>query len=347
MAPRPPVRSVTGGWPDRQAARVRREPRVRGVLNDADPTFPARGSTSDRSTPTPGYPPSSEPSTHAAPNGTATRPHSAHEQAAGPGGRTGDPWSAGVRVHLRAGRAGRAGASWSRFRAEGRRVVHAGGRRRRVHAASAAHRRTVGSLLCPRAARLASPVAGRASGPAGARWLLPRGDAAQRRSVPSRPVAGRCLSRLAVLPDARSGLRDVADAGTTPIHQFSVVGPGHTDLAARPDRKCREGQRSGCRAGELARRLARSARTAPLRRGVLAGPRRASNLPPGLLRPVRLLRVHPVRGHLPVGAGAARDAAACGVLRRADARWTAYPRPATRRAAARAGVRVRVPALPV
>ena len=36
-----------------------------------------------------------------------------------------------------------------------------------------------------RAARLASPVAGRASGPAGARWLLSRGDAAQRRCLPA------------------------------------------------------------------------------------------------------------------------------------------------------------------
>src|SRR6266851_3840265 len=93
---------------------------------------------------------------------------------------------------------------------------------------------------------------------------------------------------------------------------------GNPDTAARSDRKCRGGQHSGCRAGELARRLARSARTAPLRGGVLAGPRWASDLPPGLLRPVRLLRVHPIRGCLP--AGAARDAAAGGVLRRADTR---------------------------
>ena len=72
----------------------------------------------------------------------------------------------------------------------------------------------------------------------------------------------------------------------------------------------RGGQHRRRRAGELARRLARPARTAPLRGGVLAGPRRAPDLPPGLLRPVRLLRVHPLRGHLPAGAGAARDAAA-------------------------------------
>ena len=43
----------------------------------------------------------------------------------------------------------------------------------------------------------------------------------------------------------------------------------------------------------------------------------------------------------------ARDAAAGGVLRRADARRTAQARPAARRAAARASVHVRVPALPV
>ena len=84
-----------------------------------------------------------------------------------------------------------------------------------------------------------------------------------------------------------------------------------------------------------------------VRGGVLAGPRRAADLPPGLLRPVRLLRLHPVRGRLRVGAGAARDAAAGGVLRRADARRAMQARPAARRAAARASVRVRVPALPV
>ena len=247
---------------------------------------------------------------HAVHNGPATRPHPGHEQAAGPGGRTGDPWSAGVRVHRRAGSAGRAGASWSWFRAEGRWLVHPGGRRRPVHVASAAHRRAVGGLLCPRAARLASPVASRASGPAGAGWLLSGGDAAQRRCLPSRAVAGRGLSGLAVLPDARSDLRDMADARTAPVRQLPVAGPGHPDPAARPDRKCHRGQHRRCRAGELARRLARSARTAPVRGGVLAGPRRASDLPPGLLRPVRLLRVPPVRGGLPAGAGAARDAAA-------------------------------------
>ena len=118
-----------------------------------------------------------------------------------------------------------------------------------------------------------------------------------------RLVAGSGLPRLAVRPHARSGLRDMADAGTAPVHQLPVAGPGHTGPAARPGRKSRGGQHPGCRAGELARRLARPARTAPLRGGVLAGPRRAPDLPPGLLRPVRLLRVHPIRGHLPAGAG--------------------------------------------
>jgi hypothetical protein len=55
---------------------------------------------------------------------------------------------------------------------------------------------------------------------------------------------------------------------------------------------------------------------------VLAGPRRAPDLPPRLLRTLRLLRVHPVRGRLAAGTGTHRDAAACGVLRRGDARGT-------------------------
>ena len=190
-------------------------------------------------------------------------------------------------------------------------------------------------------------MASRASGPAGARWHVSRGDAAQRRCLPGRPVAGSGLSRLAVRPHARRDLRGLADAGTAPIHQLPAAGPGHTSTAARPGRKSRGEQHSGCRAGELARRLARPARTAPLRGGVLAGPRRAPDLPPGLLRPVRLLRVPPVRGHLPARTGTGRDAAACGVLRRADARWTAPARSAARRAATRASVHVRVPALPV
>src|SRR6516165_2578675 len=42
-------------------------------------------------------------------------------------------------------------------------------------------------------------------------------------------------------------------------------------------------------AGELARRLAPAARPAPVRGRVLAGLRRLPDLPPGLLRPVRLL----------------------------------------------------------
>ena len=69
-------------------------------------------------------------------------------------------------------------------------------------------------------------------------------------------------------------------------------------LLAGPDRKCGRGQHLRCRAGELARRLAHPARTAPVRGGVLAGSQRAPDLPPGLLRPVRLLRVPPVRGGL-------------------------------------------------
>src|SRR3984885_1087882 len=315
MARRPPVRSVTGGWPGRQPA---------------------------RSTPTPGYPPSSEPSPHAAPNGPATRPHPAHEQATGPAGRTGRPRPAGIRVHLRSGRAGRAGTGWSRLRAQGRRLVHPGGRRRRVHVASAALCRAGGGLFYPRAARLASPVASRASGPAGAGRLYSGGDAAQRRCLTSPPVAGRRLPGLAVLPDARSGPRDVADARTAPVRQLPMAGRGHRDPAARPDRERSQGQHPGCRAGELARRLAPAARTAPVRGAVLAGPPWAPALPPGLLRPVRLLRVPAVRGGLPAGAGAARHAAARGVLRRADARWTVHPRPAARRPAARPGVHVRV-----
>ena len=117
---------------------------------------------------------------HAAHNRPATRPDPAHRQAAEPG----DRWSARLRVHRRAGGAGLARTGWSRVRAEGRWLVHPRGRRRRVHVASAAHRRAVSGLFCPRAARLASPVASRASGPAGARWLLPRDDAAQRRLLP-------------------------------------------------------------------------------------------------------------------------------------------------------------------
>ena len=276
---------------------------------------------------------------HAAHNGPAIRP---------PDERTGDRWSAGVRIRQRTGGPGRARAGWSRVRAEGRWLVHPGGGRRRVHPASAAYRRPVGGLLRPRAVRLASPVANRAAGPAGAGWLLSRGHAAQRRCLARRAVAGRRLSRLAVLPDARRDPRGLADARTAPSRQLPPAGPGHTDPAARPDRKRRGvGQHCRCRAGEFPRCLARPARTAPLRGGVLAGPRRAPDLPPGLLRPVRLLRVHPVRGHLPAGAGAARDAAPRGVLRRADARWPAQAGPAARRAPARARVHVRVPALPV
>ena len=243
----------------------------------------------------------------------------------------GDRWPARVGVRRRAGGAGRARASWSWVRAEGRWLVHPGGRRRRVHVASAARRRTVGGLLCPRAARLAPPVASRASGPAGAGRLLSRGDAAQRRRLLGRPVAGSRLSRLAVRPHARSGLRGMADAGTAPVHQLPPAGRGDTDTAARPDRKCRRGQHPGRRAGELSRCLAPSARPASLRSRVLAGTGRTPDLPPGLLRPVCLLRVHPVRGCLPAGAGAARDggagsardAAPGGVLRRGDARRTA------------------------
>ena len=226
-------------------------------------------------------------------------------------------------------------------------MVQAGRRRRRIHVASAAFRRTVGGLLCPRAARLASPVASRAAGPAGAGWLLSRGDAAQRRCLRSRPVAGRRLSRLAVLPDARSGLRSMADAGTTPFDKRPVAGPGHSGTAGRPGRKSRREQHFRCRAGQLARRLARSARTAPVRGGVLAGPGRPPGLPPGLLRAVRLLRVHPIRGGVPAGASGRRDAAARVVLRRADARRTTQARPAARRAATRASVRGCIPALPV
>ena len=139
----------------------------------------------------------------------------------------------------------------------------------------------------------------------------------------------------------------MADAGTAPIHQLPAAGPGHTDTAACQGRKCHGGQHPGCRAGELARGLARPARPAPLRGGLLAGPRRAPDLPPRHLRPVRLLRVHPVRGHLAACAGGARDVAAGGLFRRADAGRPAQARPTARRAATRTSIRVRVPAVPV
>ena len=192
-------------------------------------------------------------------------------QEARPGDRTGDRWPAGVRVHLRAGVAGCARSGWPRVRAEGRWLVQAGGRRRRVHVVSATRRRTVGSLLCPRVARLASPVASRASGPAGARRLLRRGDVAQRPALPGRPVAGGRQPWLAVGPHGRSVARDLADAGPAPVGQLPMAGPGDNDPAARQDRKRRRGQRPGCRAGEFARRLAPAARPAPLRSRVLAG----------------------------------------------------------------------------
>ncbi len=204
------------------------------------------------------------------------RPHHAHEREAG----SRDRWPARVRVRFRAGIAGHPGAGRSWLRTEGRRLVQAGGRRRRVHVVSAVHRRTVGGLLYPRAARLASPAADRAPGPAGARRLFSRSDTAQRRSLCTRPVAGSGLPGLAVMPDARRCLRDMADARTAPVHQQPTAGPGDTATAARPGRKPRRQQYPGCRAGELARRMASSARPAPLRGGVLARPRRAADLPP-------------------------------------------------------------------
>jgi hypothetical protein len=190
-------------------------------------------------------------------------------------------------------------------------------------------------------------VASRAPGPAGARRLLSRGDVAERRCLPGRPMAGSRLSRLAVLAHARSGLREMADAGTAPGHRLPATGPGDTDTAGCPAREHRGGQHIGCRAGQRARCLAHPARAAPVRGGVLAGARRASGLPPGLLRPVRLLRVHSLRGGLGVGAGGDRDAAAGRVLRRAHARRTVHTRPAARRAATGARVYVRLPALSV
>ena len=108
-------------------------------------------------------------------------------------------------------------------------------------------------------------------------------------------LAAACLGWLFVrLVGACHGLWPLPEL--RPSLSSRWLGLGDPDAAAGPDRKSRREQHRRCRAGELARRLASPARTAPVRFGLLAGPRRASDLPSGFLRPVRLLRVPPVRG---------------------------------------------------
>jgi hypothetical protein len=98
----------------------------------------------------------------------------------------------------------------------------------------------------------------------------------------------------------------------------------------------RLGQRPGCGAGQLARRLASAAWPAPARSAVLVRPWRVPDLPPGLVRPVFLLRLPPVRGHLPGRAGPDRDATAGRVFRPADPGRALYPQPPSHRRRRRA-----------
>ena len=160
-------------------------------------------------------------------------------------------------------------------------------------------------------------------------------------------LAAVCLGWL-FCPHARSGLRDMADAGTAPVHQLPVAGPGDTDTAARPDRQASPGGNI-----PMSGRRARSAPGACCTDCTCTG--RCPGTGPGGLRiyrpdsygPFAYYAYIPFVAVFPPAPARDRDAAAGGVLRRADARRAAHARPAARRAAARAGVRVRVPALPV
>ena len=205
------------------------------------------------------------------------------------------------------------------------------------------------ACFCPRAARLASPVASRASGPAGARWLLSHGDAAQRRCSPSLPAAGAavCLGWLFSrmlgaafgtwrMPELRPSISSrwlgLAILILLLVRIGSVAGGNILDV----------GQASSLGAWRVLHGLHLYGAVSwqgPGGLQISTARTPTARSPTTRTSPSRLSSRQRRRSFATLLPAA--------VLRRADARWTAQARPAARRAATGAGVRVCVPALPV